>query len=327
MNRKQFDFKVKEVTPEGLLTGYASVFGVLDSDSEVVDKGAFKRTLDHKKGVVPVLWQHDRTRPVGWGQSAEEDNHGLAVKFQLLLDTEAGRYAFEFARKGMELGGKVGLSIGFRVPANGSYVKDNVRHFREVELLEYSVVTFPANVEAAITGVKRGALPQKGKAMDFNTALSAQQAEQELYKERWNIESALDDAMEMCCEDAAMTLEEKQSAAADNISQYAVALTDWWQRKLATEAATEAPAAKAGRAISAATAKSLTQALDHITASEMNAKMAAACRTKAKKVLNQILGSTEAVTDVNNPNPAGKSEDEELAELAAITAEFAKAIR
>jgi len=326
MNRKQFDFKVKEVTAEGLLTGYASVFGVLDSDSEVVDKGAFKRTLDHKKGVVPVLWQHDRTRPVGWGQSAEEDSHGLAVKFQLLLDTEAGRYAFEFAKKGMELGGKVGLSIGFRVPANGSYVKDNVRHFREVELLEYSVVTFPANVEAAITGVKRGALPQKGKAMDFNSALAAQAVEQELYKERWNIESALDDAMEACMEDDTMALQEKQSAAADNISQYAVALTDWWQRKLAAEA-TEEPAAKAGRAISAATAKSLAQALDHITASDMNAKMAAACRTKAKKVLNQILGSEQAVTDVNNPNPAGKSDEDELAELAAITAEFAKAIR
>jgi hypothetical protein len=151
---KNFKLEVKSVDDDGTFTGYASVTGNIDSDNEVIDKGAFKRTLDHTKGVVPILWQHDRSTPVGWNVSGIEDGFGLAVSGKLMIDTEAGRYAQSFLKTGLEVGAKPGLSIGFTVPKDSTYVKDGVKHFKEVALKEYSIVTFQANLEAVATGAK-----------------------------------------------------------------------------------------------------------------------------------------------------------------------------
>src|SRR5579872_7389733 len=134
----------------GIVTAYASVFGVVDLDGEVVDKGAFSESLQQTKGKIPVLWQHDRRQPIGWGLTAKEDETGLLVQFQVLLDSEQGRTAFSFIKTGLDVGANVGMSIGFTVPANGSYLPPggSVRHFSRVGLAEYSVVTFPACPQA-----------------------------------------------------------------------------------------------------------------------------------------------------------------------------------
>jgi HK97 family phage prohead protease len=155
MHQKHFKLEVKSVEDDGTFTGYASVTGNLDSDNEVIDKGAFKRTLDHTKGVVPILWQHDRTQPVGWNVEASEDGFGLAVKGRLMVDTELGRYAQSFLKTGLSVGAKPGLSIGFTVPKGTDYVKAGVRHFKEVALKEYSIATFQSNLAAAVSSAKQ----------------------------------------------------------------------------------------------------------------------------------------------------------------------------
>src|SRR4029077_2300361 len=94
--RKHVKLAVKSVEDDGTFEGYCSVFGNVDSDGEVIDKGAFKRTIDHQKGVVPILWQHERKEPVGWNAEAEEDDHGLKIKGRLMIDTEDGRRARSF---------------------------------------------------------------------------------------------------------------------------------------------------------------------------------------------------------------------------------------
>lgn len=154
MEQKQVKFEVKSVDDDGTFTGYAAVFGNTDSDGEIIDKGAFKRTLDHSNGVVPILWQHNRQQPCGWNVEAKEDGHGLLVKGRLLIDTELGKLAQSYLKTGLEVGGKPGLSIGFTVPKGGDYFKAGARHFREVALKEYSVVTFPANDQATVTAAK-----------------------------------------------------------------------------------------------------------------------------------------------------------------------------
>ncbi len=64
--QKTYKCQMKGVDDEtGTVRCYASVFGTIDLDEEVIDKGAFKRTLALSKGVVPVLWQHDRVLPCG----------------------------------------------------------------------------------------------------------------------------------------------------------------------------------------------------------------------------------------------------------------------
>jgi HK97 family phage prohead protease len=173
MLQKNFKLEVKSVEDDGTFTGYASVTGNLDSDNEIIDKGAFKRTLDHNKGVVPILWNHDREKPVGWNLAAQEDGFGLSVKGRLMTDTELGRYAQSFLKSGLAAGAKPGLSIGFVVPKDGSYYKEGVRHFKEVALKEYSIATFQSNLEATVTTAKSDAKTKRVAGEDLTSSCFA----------------------------------------------------------------------------------------------------------------------------------------------------------
>ena len=75
------------------------------------------------------------------------------------LDIGANQKAKEkhsLAKKGMELGARVGLSIGYSAMQYEYQEIDGkrVRLLKEVRLWEYSLVTFPANEEAFVSGVK-----------------------------------------------------------------------------------------------------------------------------------------------------------------------------
>lgn len=161
---KQFSFDVKEVQPDGTFTGYASVFNVVDSYGDVILPGAFKRTIEawEAKGKpVPILWQHRPSEPIGATVSIREDDHGLLVTGQLLInDVQQAREAYALAAAKV-LGG---LSIGFSVPRKNSAGEAAAKwvstedgegwHYNEVRLWEYSMVTWPANEDAVIESVK-----------------------------------------------------------------------------------------------------------------------------------------------------------------------------
>ena len=42
---KTFELKLDDAEPKGLIRGFASTFGNIDLGADVVDKGAFKKTL------------------------------------------------------------------------------------------------------------------------------------------------------------------------------------------------------------------------------------------------------------------------------------------
>lgn len=134
--------------------GYGSVFGVLDSYADIVAPGAFKKTLrEHKaKNRLPaLLWQHDPSSPIGVYESMSEDETGLYVKGKL-SDTQLGREAYTLLKDGA----LSGLSIGFSVYPKGFDVneKTGVRTLNAINLWETSLVTFPANDAARVTGIK-----------------------------------------------------------------------------------------------------------------------------------------------------------------------------
>ena len=78
-DRSYFGVEVKADDEEGTFVGHASVFNKTDLQNEVVSPGAFKRTLKMKNGRFPLLWQHDKTEPIGFVE-ASEDAQGLRVK-------------------------------------------------------------------------------------------------------------------------------------------------------------------------------------------------------------------------------------------------------
>jgi uncharacterized protein len=104
---RDFNLELKMVGEEGTIEGYASVFDVVDSYKDVIAPGAFKRTLaawQSSGRMLPVLWQHDEYNPIGVTMSAMEDEHGLAVKAQLITEVQQARDAYALAKAGA-LGG------------------------------------------------------------------------------------------------------------------------------------------------------------------------------------------------------------------------------
>lgn len=139
----------KEPDQDGYFEGYASVFGVVDQGSDVVNRGAFAKSLAARKP--KMLWQHDPQQVIGVWDDIKEDERGLFVKGRLLKDVEKGREAMALMRaKAID-----SMSIGYRtVEATQEGPSDRVRRLMEVDLFEVSVVTFPMLPEATITDVK-----------------------------------------------------------------------------------------------------------------------------------------------------------------------------
>jgi len=144
---------VKTLGGDGIFAGYASVFGELDRQNEIVAAGAFSRTLAKWRGQgrqPALLWMHDPTQPIGVWQNIREDENGLFVEGRLALRTQKGAEAYEL----LKLGALTGLSIGYRVTTSRIDPKRKARVLTAVDLFEISLVTFPANEAARISEVK-----------------------------------------------------------------------------------------------------------------------------------------------------------------------------
>jgi HK97 family phage prohead protease len=60
--------------------GYAAIFDHPDRGGDIVRKGAFARAA---KAGLPLLWQHDQGRRIGFVERVEEDARGLRVIAQM----------------------------------------------------------------------------------------------------------------------------------------------------------------------------------------------------------------------------------------------------
>lgn len=148
MEHKSFRCELKALETEGEFEGYAAVFGNEDMQGDVIEPGAFRKTLQENGGRVPILWQHRPDEPIGIGLSAVEDERGLRVRGRLALETARGREAWALIKQGVLRG----LSIGYDTIKEAW--EGGVRRLKEVRLWEWSLVTFPANPLARVTGTK-----------------------------------------------------------------------------------------------------------------------------------------------------------------------------
>ncbi|MFH2113982.1 MAG: HK97 family phage prohead protease [Spirochaetota bacterium] len=150
MERKTLKFEVKELNEEeGTFTGYASTFtDKPDSYGDVVDKGAFKKTIKENKSRIKHLWNHSIMEPIGKPDELSEDDTGLFVKGRLVLGVQRARETLALMKAGVVNE----MSIGYDTITD--MVKDGVRHLKEVKLYDVSPVTFAANPTAMILDVK-----------------------------------------------------------------------------------------------------------------------------------------------------------------------------
>lgn len=160
-----FEFKFKDDKAAlGTFEGYGAIFGNTDAYGDVIAKGAFKETLRdyrRRKKSPPMLLQHggsfmgsaDDLVPIGVWEELEEDDTGLKATGRLInLDTDRGKSVYG----AMKEGALDGLSIGYRVKQAklGTKPDEPRRTLQKIELMEISVVTFPANAEARVAQIK-----------------------------------------------------------------------------------------------------------------------------------------------------------------------------
>jgi uncharacterized protein len=151
---RDFDLELKAVNDDGTFNGYGSVFGVVDSYQEVVARGAFTESLSEmqaKGRPVPVLWQHRSGEPIGAWTDLKEDEKGLFGAGELLI--KEVRQATE-AHALMKRRVVTGLSIGYWVRESSVDEVTGIRTLKKLDLVEISLVTFPANDDARVDAVK-----------------------------------------------------------------------------------------------------------------------------------------------------------------------------
>jgi HK97 family phage prohead protease len=157
------------------VSGYLAAFGNKDSDSDVIVKGAFTKSLKDR-GVgsstarkIAYVYHHDMSRPLG--------------QFKLLVEDEKGLY-FEAELDNIPLANDVLVqyksgtlnqhSIGFRYIADKiDYSKDEDTYFiKELELFEGSVVTMGANENTPFTGFKAEQIESEVEQLRRETELA-----------------------------------------------------------------------------------------------------------------------------------------------------------
>lgn len=157
---RSFKLELRELgASAGEFTGYASVFKVRNEYyDEVIEPGAFKQTLKHNGGKVPILADHMDW--IGFGQEAHEDSYGLAVHGKLAVDDVAlARERWALMQMSADAGRPAGMSIGFYPKQWRDERKDDqlTRHITEIQLLEYSITPFPSLEEAMVQDMRSAA--------------------------------------------------------------------------------------------------------------------------------------------------------------------------
>jgi HK97 family phage major capsid protein/HK97 family phage prohead protease len=139
----------------------------LDEEQRVIEGIASTPTPDRLGDIVepmgakfatpmPLLWQHDHTKPIGQVTFAKATNSGIPFKARIERTSEPGtvKDRLDEAWQSVKLGLVRAVSIGFTTTKRPELLKDGGLRFTEWNWNELSLVSVPANAEATITSIK-----------------------------------------------------------------------------------------------------------------------------------------------------------------------------
>ena len=148
----------------GSFTGYASVFGGLDSYGDTILPGAYTETIKARRPL--MLYGHNPGRVIGKWTEIAEDSKGLLVRGEFT----PGHSDAQDVYASLKHGALNGLSIGFRIPEGGAEMAEERRLLKRIDLFEISVVSMPADDAARIGDVK-SAIEALTTRTDFEASL------------------------------------------------------------------------------------------------------------------------------------------------------------
>ena len=159
---KSIDYNVEN--EELIIKGYASIFGNEDSlqitwnpelgdyvkATDIVEKGAFKKTLSERKNRIAFCVNHELEEPVGKILVLKEDQTGLYFESRISdAENELKTKIREEIYSEMSFGFQV-MKATFEKKKDGTYI----RRITEIKLFEISIVTIARNEKARITEFK-----------------------------------------------------------------------------------------------------------------------------------------------------------------------------
>lgn len=212
-------FELKSLSEDGEFTGVASPYKVRDLKNDVVDAGAFTKTIAERGNKVRLLDGHE----VRIGIATVTDSAAaLEAKGKINLDKQAGRDAYSDLKFYRDNGLPMGLSIGFET-IKAEVGSDGARHLREVRLWEISITEFPANESAQVTDVKHAKeSPVMERKTTFAEALAAVQA----WAARYQYLDALSTAICATMRDEKFTTEECNAQIAESCDQFKASMLE-----------------------------------------------------------------------------------------------------
>jgi len=143
--KKDYDGYQIEV---GEFEGFASTYGNIDLVNDTVIKGAFTKTIKDKGGKISICHQHNREDLLGLGMLTD-DVKGLLMHGALNMAVKRSVEDFSLMKQGV----LDSLSIGYNI-IDAEFDKSGVLMLKELRLNEVSLVDNPADIEAAILGIK-----------------------------------------------------------------------------------------------------------------------------------------------------------------------------
>ena len=153
------NFEIKGADEKkGIVEGYASIFGNIDSDKDMIMPGAFSKTITERgpgsaKPRIKHLWQHNSWDPIGIPIELKEDDKGL------YFITQFGKDQFSQDKLQQHIDGIITeLSIGYNTIKSEDIAdqdgKVQYRKLTELKLWEYSSVTWGANSLTEVISAK-----------------------------------------------------------------------------------------------------------------------------------------------------------------------------
>lgn len=146
-----------------IVKGYFNIFGNIDSDNDMIMPGSYKKTISENPRI-KHLYQHNPTFPLSSVRSGKlkvyEDAKGLVFESEI-SDTSWGRDVLKLYED--EVIDE--HSVGIRVTKSSK--RSGYREITEVMMMEGSTVTWGANEEARLVGIKSENLIKSLRTRDF----------------------------------------------------------------------------------------------------------------------------------------------------------------
>ena len=158
------------VAPEGIVELIAAITGIADDVSDIINPGAFRRTLRERRPKVCANHRWDAPigrvldikellpgdprlpRTTGDGRAWPRAAGALVATAQLNMSTKAGREAFEVIK--FFGPAESAFSIGYKVTPNGASHRGGIRYINDLDLFEVSTVLHGAARYATLLSVK-----------------------------------------------------------------------------------------------------------------------------------------------------------------------------